>query len=287
MDLLTKFETHLNYTFPRTNSFHPHFDIAVEKMLNAGGKRFRPMLLLSVVSSKEPLLIDNALDVALALEYLHTYSLIHDDLPAMDNAPLRRGITTLHVEYDEATAILVGDGLNTHAFSLIANAPLDNDTKIECIKVLSYDGGIGGMVIGQAIDLFFENKPLDIEKLKYLHIHKTAKLIAGSLKMGAIIADYPLETQNKIYDFGIELGLLFQMQDDIIDEIEDEATAGKTTNNDEGKNSFTNLLGLDEAINQTDALANKLQQEFSTFDERIQNSLSSLMQKYLFRHRKD
>ena len=287
MELLTKFENHLNTTFPRTNSFHPHFDIAVEKMLKAGGKRFRPMLLLSVVASKEPLLVDNAMGVALALEYLHTYSLIHDDLPAMDDAPLRRGITTLHEEYDEATAILVGDGLNTHAFSLIANAPLDNDTKIECIKVLSYDGGIGGMVIGQAIDLHFENKPLDIEKLKYLHIHKTAKLIAGSLKMGAIIADYPLETQNKIYDFGIELGLLFQMQDDIIDEIEDEATAGKTTSNDEGKNSFTNLLGLTEAIHQTTQLALKLQSEFATFDERIQNSLSTLMQTYLFRHRKD
>ena len=287
MDLIAQFENHLNATLPKTNSFHPHFDTALAKMLNAGGKRFRPMLLLTMVESKEPLLVPNALDVALALEYLHTYSLIHDDLPAMDDAPLRRGITTLHEEYEEATAILVGDGLNTHAFSLIANAPLESDTKIECVKVLSNDGGIGGMIIGQAIDLFFENKPLDIEKLKYLHIHKTAKLIAGSLKMGAIIADYDLETKNSIYDFGIELGLLFQMQDDIIDEIEDEATAGKTTSNDEGKNSFTNLLGLDEAMRETDALANKLSNDFSKFDERIVTSLSPLVNRYLFRHRKD
>jgi geranylgeranyl diphosphate synthase type II len=191
-------------------------------MLSAGGKRFRPMLLLSVVEAKEPLLIDSALHVAYAIELLHTYSLIHDDLPAMDDAPLRRGHEKLHSTYDEATAILVGDGLNTEAFRVIADAPLSSDIKVECVRLLATDGGLAGMVLGQAIDLHFENKPLSIEKLKTLHFHKTAMLIASSLKMGAVIANYDAKTQNRLYEFGLDLGLLFQMQDDIIDVIQDE-----------------------------------------------------------------
>jgi len=284
--LLELFETHLNTNLPISDTFHPIFQDALKEMLDAGGKRFRPMLLLTIVNAVEPLLVKNALPVSLGLEYLHTYSLIHDDLPAMDNADLRRGHPTLHKTYDEVTAILVGDALNTHSFNLIANAPLSNDIKIELIKILSSDGGIDGMIIGQAIDCYFENHKLELNQLEFLHIHKTAKLIAGSLKMGAVIAGLSLEVQNKLYQFGIDIGLLFQIQDDIIDETATEEEAGKTTANDGAKNSFVNLLGLEGAIKSADELSAKCTKDLSNFDKNIQNNLMELLSKYLNRHKK-
>ncbi len=282
--LLETFENHLLENLPKSKTFHPHFEEALANMLQAGGKRFRPMLLLSVVNSKKSLLIPNSLDVALGLEMLHTYSLIHDDLPAMDNADLRRGFETLHKKYGEVTAILVGDALNTESFNKIANAPLRNDIKVELIKTLSSDGGIDGMIIGQAIDCFYENKRLELDQLEFLHTNKTAKLIAGSLKMGALIAEYDLETQEKLYNFGIDLGLLFQIQDDIIDETQTEEEAGKTTQNDEAKNSFVNLLGLAGAKEAADKLAKKCENTLNTFDTNLKENLDELLTKYLFRH---
>ncbi|MCK5293803.1 MAG: polyprenyl synthetase family protein [Arcobacteraceae bacterium] len=284
-NLLAQFEEYLNNNLPTSKSFHPIFEKALQDMLHAGGKRFRPMLLLSVVNSTNPLLLKNSLSIALAIELLHTYSLIHDDLPAMDNADLRRGHPTLHKSFDEVTAILVGDALNTHSFNLIANAPLSSDIKIELIKVLSSDGGIDGMIIGQAIDCYFENTLLELEKLEFLHIHKTAKLIAGSLKMGAIISGLNKKIQDDLYSFGIDIGLLFQIQDDIIDETMSEEEAGKTTSNDEAKNSFVNLLGLSGAIKSADKLALKCENSLKSFDIELQNGLNLILEKYLYRHK--
>ncbi len=283
--LLERFESYLNNNLPKSNSFHPIFEDALQDMLSAGGKRFRPMLLLTIVDATYPLLLNNAMDVALGVELLHTYSLIHDDLPAMDNASLRRGHPTLHTTYDEVTAILVGDALNTHAFNLISNAPLSNDTKIELIKTLSSDGGIDGMIIGQAIDCYFENQPISLEKLEFLHIHKTAKLIAASLKMGAIISNLDLQIQQQLYNFGIDLGLLFQIQDDIIDETMSEEEAGKTTSNDNAKNSFVNLLGLQGAIESADKLALKCNEQLDMFEVNIKNNLKDILTKYFTRHK--
>jgi uncharacterized protein involved in tolerance to divalent cations len=135
--MLDKFEDYLSSNLPASDSFHPHYEKSLQKMLLAGGKRFRPLLVLSVVQAYNPLLISSAMPVALAVEFLHTYSLIHDDLPAMDDAPLRRGHETLHTVYDEATAILAGDALNTESFNLIASAPLSSDIKIELVKELA------------------------------------------------------------------------------------------------------------------------------------------------------
>ncbi len=284
-ELLTSFEEYLLKNLPQSKTFHPYFEDALGDMLKAGGKRFRPMLLLSVVKSNKSLLVPNALPVAYGLEMLHTYSLIHDDLPAMDNADLRRGFQTLHKKYDEVTAILVGDALNTEAFNQIVQAPLHNDIKVELVKVLSVNGGIDGMIIGQAIDCFFENQKLELSQLEYLHIHKTAKLIAASLKMGAIISEYDLETQEKLYNFGIDIGLLFQIQDDIIDETQTEEEAGKTTQNDESKNSFVNLLGLEGAMNSANELADKCKNSLDELDENLKNSLTELLSKYLYRHK--
>jgi farnesyl diphosphate synthase len=284
-NLLETFENHLLDNLPKSKTFHPFFEDALAHMLKAGGKRFRPMLLLSVVKSNKSLLIPNALDIALGLEYLHTYSLVHDDLPSMDNADLRRGFETLHKKYDEVTAILVGDALNTEAFKLLSNASLSNDIKIDLIKCLSSDGGIDGMIIGQAIDCYFENQKLELEKLELLHIHKTAKLIASSLKMGAIISEYDLQTQEKLYNFGIDLGLLFQIQDDIIDETCTSEDAGKTTQNDEAKNSFVNLLGLEGAISSANNLAQKCEDTLNTLDTNLKVALEELLLKYINRHK--
>jgi len=284
-NLLEIFENYLNDNLPVSKTFHPIFEDALQDMLKAGGKRFRPMLLLSIVNAVEPLLIKNSLPIALAIEYLHTYSLIHDDLPSMDDASLRRGNPTLHKTYDEVTAILVGDALNTHCFNIIANSPLSSDIKIDLVKVLSSDGGIDGMIIGQAIDCYFENKKLELNQLEFLHIHKTAKLIAGGLKMGAIIANLSLDEQNKLYNFGIDIGLLFQIQDDIIDETISSKEAGKTTANDSSKNSFVNLLGLEGAIKSADELSAKCQDTLNSFSKsNIKSNLTKLLSKYLNRH---
>ena len=282
--MMKRFETYLNENLPKVPSFHPVYEEALGVMLTAGGKRFRPMLLLNIVDTYEPMLYNSALPVALALEMFHTYSLIHDDLPAMDDADLRRGHQTLHKRFDEVTAILAGDALNTDAFYLIAKAPLREDVKIKLVELLARDGGGRGMVLGQAIDCYFENTPLELEQVKTLHKNKTAKLIAVSLQMGAIIVGLEKKAQDDLYTFGIDLGLLFQIQDDIIDETQSEEEAGKPTGNDSDKNSFVNLLGLEKTVEEADTLAKDLQRRFESFDEKLQTALQPLMNTYLYRH---
>jgi len=283
--IMQRFEAYLEANLPKVESFHPHYNDAMAAMLLAGGKRFRPMLLLSVVEAYEPLLFESSLAPALALEFLHTYSLIHDDLPAMDDAPLRRGFETLHVTYDEATAILSGDALNTEAFYHLSKAALRDDIKIKLVEILARDGGTYGMVLGQSIDLHFENTPLSLEQVKVLHTNKTAKLIAASLLMGAVIVGLDKGKQEALYTFGIDLGLLFQIQDDIIDETQSEEEAGKTTGNDGDKNSFVNLIGLEKTVEEAENLAKRLENQFNEFDEVLQNGLRDIVKKYLYRHR--
>jgi farnesyl diphosphate synthase len=280
-----RFEAYLEKNLPTVDSFHPHYNNALATMLLAGGKRFRPMLLLSVVEAYEPLLFEASLAPALSLEFLHTYSLIHDDLPAMDDAPLRRGFETLHITYDEATAILVGDALNTEAFYRLAKSPLRDDVKIKLVELLARDGGTYGMVLGQSIDLYFENQPLSIEQIKTLHINKTAKLIATSLMMGAVIVGLEKRKQEELYHFGIDLGLLFQIQDDIIDETHSDEEAGKTTSNDGDKNSFVTLMGLEKTVEEAELLALDLENRFNALDKQLQDGLKEIVQKYLYRHR--
>jgi len=278
--LVQRFEVFLKAKLPVIESFHPHFSHAFGEMLDVGGKRFRPLLLLSVVESSKPLLVENALHVALGLEMMHTYSLIHDDLPCMDDAALRRGHPTLHISYDETTAVLVGDALNTHAFYLLANAPLSAEIKIKLVSILSSDAGVYGMVLGQAIDCFFEDKPLNIDELTFLHLHKTAKLIAASLLMGAVICELDKATQEALYQFGLKLGLLFQVQDDIIDATLSCEEAGKPTKNDGHKNSFVNLLGLEGAKIEKQKLIKELENELEKLDAALSKRLKSIVDEY-------
>ncbi len=279
--LLKEFENFLHTNLPNCKSFHPHFEKALHDILKLKGKRFRPLLLLSVVDIYEPLLVPNSLSVAMALEMIHTYSLIHDDLPTFDNASLRRSHPTLHVTYDEVTATLVGDALNTDSFLFIANAPLSNDTKIALIRELSSNAGSSGMVLGQAIDCFFENKKLTLDKLTFLHIHKTAKLIACSLKMGAIIVDLPKEKQELIYEIGLKIGLLFQVQDDIIDATKTTKEAGKPTSSDTNKNSFSNLLGVKGALKEKTKLIDEIKIITKKVDSKLEQRVSNMIDTYL------
>jgi len=281
---MQNFEDFLLANLPTSKSIHPTYEEALQQMLKAGGKRFRPALLLGVVKAYNPLMSAGARYAAYAVELLHTYSLIHDDLPAMDDSPLRRGEPTLHVLYDEVTAILVGDALNTYSFEVLANAPFSDYTRVQLINELAKNGGLNGMVLGQAIDCYFENRPLSIEDIKTLHINKTAKLIAASLKMGAIIVGRE-EIAESLYEFGIKLGLLFQIQDDILDVTQSSQEAGKLTNNDEDKNSFVTILGLDESIKEADALALELSDELESFDENLKHELSPLLVRYINRHK--
>ena len=275
------FIKHLENHLPKVQSFHPFFNEALAKMLKAGGKHFRAQLLLGVVQNKAPHLIPNALNAALALEFIHTYSLIHDDLPAMDNADLRRGTPTLHKSYDETTAILVGDALNTEAFLLLSNLNLKESIKINLIRTLAFNAGINGMIIGQAIDCYFEDKKLNLEELEFLHTHKTAKLIAAALKMGCEICELDEKESEKIYQIGLKLGLIFQINDDIIDETMSEEESGKPSKHDEHKNSFVNLLGLEKAIQSKENLINECKNDLDDLDANLVHMIKSLMIKYL------
>ncbi len=282
---MQSFEDYLISNIPKVETFHPHYNSALEYIVKNSGKHFRPKLLLSVVSAYEPLLIESSYKVALALELFHTYSLIHDDLPCMDNSNLRRGKETLHIIYNEATATLIGDALNTYAFELISTSAFRSDVIVELVKILATNGGVSGMVLGQAIDLEFENTPLTLKQVEHLHTNKTAKLIASSLLMGAVIVGLEKDKKDRLYNFGLDLGLLFQVQDDIIDVTSTQSEAGKPIGSDEDKNSFINIIGLEASLEYANSLASKLEEEFKSFDSNLQTSLKELLDKYLYRHK--
>lgn len=275
------FDDFFKANLPKVDSFHPHFNESLGWILNAGGKHFRAKLLLGVVESLsgDVNLVKNAYSVAMGVELLHTYSLIHDDLPCMDNADLRRGVQTIHKKFDETTAVLVGDALNTHAFYMLSQANLDPKIIVKCTQILSKNGGIYGMIIGQAIDCHFENKKLNLDDLIFLHTKKTGALIAASMQMGAVIAGCDDEMCDQIYTTGIDLGLAFQIHDDILDATSSAQDIGKPVQNDVSKNSFTNLLGLKEAIKFRDELEDKI--ILNLAQSQIKNLISNLINQYL------
>ncbi|BCD47126.1 polyprenyl synthetase family protein [Helicobacter suis] len=283
-NLCQDFEVYLKHAKPKLKSFHPTFEQAFWEMLLNGGKRFRPKLLLAVLSSfmRSHLMIKNAFPIALALEVLHTYSLIHDDLPCMDNAPLRRYHPTLHVSYGVTVATLVGDGLNTYAFELLSSARLPNALKVSLISTLAHCGGVFGMVLGQAIDCYFEHKPLLREQLEILHTLKTAKLIAASLKMGALIAKKyartPTNLPTTLFNFGLKLGLFFQVRDDIIDRTKSPEESGKSTQLDTFKNNYVNLLGLKGAQDYLKTLQTELKATLNTLPPLLALHLQTLLE---------
>lgn len=228
---------------------------AMRYALLAGGKRIRPLLSYAVTQTLEgnPLL---ARSFATAIEYVHTYSLIHDDLPAMDDDELRRGKPTLHIQYNEATAILAGDALLTQAFQILSSPQLYSfpaappEIAIKQIQLLSKAAGLQGMVEGQQRDLNAEGEALSLEALVQLHQHKTGRLIVASLLGGAIAtgcSDSGITTA--LTEFGEALGLAFQVQDDILDATSTTQILGKTAGSDQQaqKATFPSLIGLTES----------------------------------------
>lgn len=217
--------------------------------LNAGGKRVRPALLLATLKSfGKPL--EEGYDIACAIEMIHTYSLIHDDLPAMDNDDLRRGKPTNHKVFGEAMAILAGDALFTYSFELIATIHgVGPEKKLLLVKEIAKASGPEGMVGGQVADMEGENKTLSIEELMYIHEHKTGDLLSASIISGAIIAGASTNDLTNLKKFAKELGLMFQIKDDILDVEGDAETIGKPigSDDDNNKSTYPNLLGLDGA----------------------------------------
>ncbi|HAX72486.1 MAG TPA: geranyl transferase [Firmicutes bacterium] len=217
--------------------------------LSVGGKRLRPILLFSILESLN-IPIHKGYRVASALEMIHTYSLIHDDLPAMDDDELRRGKPTNHIVFGEATAILAGDSLLTQAFEIIGeDETLSHETRLKIIVELSKAAGPMGMVAGQVLDMEAENKTVTIEQLKNIHVNKTGKLIEFSLVSGAIIADLSQEDINLLRQYAYHIGLAFQIKDDILDIEGNEELIGKTIGSDltNGKSTYVTLTSLEQA----------------------------------------
>ncbi|RID83982.1 polyprenyl synthetase family protein [Mesobacillus zeae] len=219
--------------------------------LEAGGKRIRPLLLFATLEAfgKDPA---SGAEAAAAIEMVHTYSLIHDDLPSMDDDALRRGKPTNHIVYGEATAILAGDALLTHSFRLLADIPeqvADASVKLGLIAGLSDAAGAEGMVGGQTADMQGEGKELSLGELEYIHLNKTGRLLAYSVLAGALLAGADAHTREKLSKFAYHLGLAFQIRDDILDLEGTEEQIGKPVGSDEGnkKSTYPSLLSLDGA----------------------------------------
>lgn len=225
--------------------------------LEAGGKRIRPLLLFAVIDAfqKDPAI---GLHAAAAIEMIHTYSLIHDDLPSMDDDDLRRGKPTNHIVFGEANAVLAGDALLTYSFQLLAEAPDSSvplTSKLSLIRLLAQSAGAEGMVGGQVADMLGEDKDLNLKELQYIHIHKTGKLLTCSVLSGAILAGASEEQMEHLKTFAHHLGLAFQIRDDLLDVSGDESVIGKRVGSDEEsqKTTYPSLLGMkgaEEALNQ-------------------------------------
>ena len=222
---------------------------AVLYSIHAGGKRIRPYLLIEVLESLQvPITIAHA-QVAAALEMIHTGSLIHDDLPAMDDDDFRRGRLTNHKKFGEALAILAGDALFLDPYALIAQADLPNEIKVDLVASLSLSSGSMGMVAGQVLDMEGEGKHLNLEELQTIHANKTGKLLTFPFQAAGVIAGLDENLQKQLKTVGELIGLAFQVRDDVLDVTASFEEIGKTPQKDlqAEKSTYPALLGLDEA----------------------------------------
>ncbi|MCB0218510.1 MAG: polyprenyl synthetase family protein [Chrysiogenetes bacterium] len=252
---------------------------AMQYALLGGGKRLRPILVLAAceaVGGKAAA----AYPAACAIEMIHTYSLVHDDLPSMDDDDLRRGRPTTHKKYDEATAILVGDALLTQAFTVLtdprAGLPLADKKRAELVLVLSDAAGWRGMVGGQALDMAAEKKQISLKELRTLHGAKTGALLTASLSMGAIVGGASAKKREALERYGRSIGLAFQVVDDILDVTADTATLGKPAGSDEGhdKSTFPKLMGLDKSRKEAARLIAQAKKELAPFGKKAEPLLA-------------
>ncbi len=246
---------------------------AMNYSLFNGGKRVRPVLVYASAQAVDT--IHSGCDaVAAALECMHAYSLVHDDLPAMDDDQLRRGKPTCHIAFDEATAILTGDALQPLAFELISQAEnISPELKLQLIQQLAQAAGASGMVGGQAIDLASVDQQLNLNQLEQMHNLKTGALIRASVRMGALATGRASDSQlQALDDYARAIGLAFQVQDDILDVTADTETLGKQQGADQALNkpTYVSLLGLDRARAKAQQLHQQALQALDGFDERAQ-----------------
>ena len=220
-----------------------------------GGKRFRPLLTCAACTAFGGR-AEDALAPACALEFIHAYSLVHDDLPAMDDAALRRGAPSCHALHGEALAILAGDALQTLAFSTLARSSASAGTRLAAIGVLAEASGWRGMAGGQCFDLANVGRALTLSELQALHGAKTGALIAAAVRLGALFANADAQSQALAEEFGGRVGLAFQIMDDVLDVIGDSAALGKSAKADEkaGKSTFAAVLGVEAARAKAQAL---------------------------------
>ena len=244
---------------------------AMRYSVMAGGKRLRPFL---VIATADLFNVSRACSerVAAALEMIHTYSLIHDDLPAMDNDNMRRGKPTCHVQYDEATAILAGDALLTLAFEVLAHHDTHDSEKIRCDLVIEVSRAVGahGMVGGQMLDLVAENYELGVAEITRLQRMKTGALMSCSCQAGAILGKASKTQRHLLNAYAHDIGLAFQISDDLLDIEGDPKKLGKATNKDDkaGKATFVSLLGVERARDQAKALTDQAIKSLEVFGKK-------------------
>lgn len=219
---------------------------AMQYSLEAGGKRIRPLLIMLICQSLEKKIDTDVLSVAGSLEFLHTYSLIHDDLPEMDNDDLRRGKPTNHKVFGQDIAVLAGDALLTEAFGWLAKTKLTPKKRITLVAALAKAAGANGMVAGQTGDILGEKTTLTLSELMQVHKNKTGQLLEYACFAGAILGEATPKQEQALVTFGQKFGLAFQIYDDILDVTATTAELGKTANKDvvENKNTYPRLLGL-------------------------------------------
>jgi geranylgeranyl diphosphate synthase type II len=248
---------------------------AMKYSLMAGGKRIRPVLCLAASEAVGGRPKD-AMRAACALEMVHTYSLIHDDLPAMDDDELRRGKPTCHVAFGEATAILAGDALLTMAFEILASVPFENgdqaDKWLQVIQIIASSAGSRGMIQGQMLDIAAEGSQLNVDDLESIHRLKTGALIEASLQCGALLAEADKDQQRLLKTYARNIGLAFQVTDDILNVEGNPALMGKAVGTDRlnKKNTYPSLLGLDASKQFAQKLIRLALQALEVFDNKAE-----------------
>jgi len=267
----------LEQYLPGPENYPPLIFQAMRYSLLSGGKRIRPVLCLATLEALgAESLQESVLPVACALEMIHTYSLIHDDLPAMDDDDCRRGIPTSHKAFGEDIAILAGDGLLTEAFCLLSNRKLlvgiPPERTLAVIHEIAMAAGCFGMIGGQVVDVRSEGMTVDETSLYYIHTHKTGAMIVASIRAGALLAGAGSEALAALSLYGHNIGLMFQIVDDILNVEGDKSTTGKSTGSDasRGKITFPSLFGVEMSREKACALAEQALHALSGFDRRTE-----------------
>ena len=261
-------EATLEQALPSPDQAPGRLHAAMRHAVLGGGKRMRPLLVYAAgaVSGAPEAMLDAP---AAAVELIHAYSLVHDDLPAMDDDDLRRGRPTVHVAFDEATAILAGDALQTRAFEVLAQAPADADIRLAWVQALAGASGVAGMCGGQALDIDATGRQQSLEELARMHAWKTGALIHAAVRLGALAGRAAPDVVERLDGFASSLGLAFQIRDDILDVEGSSEQLGKTAGKDaaQSKSTYPALLGMDGAKARLNELDASMREALSPFGE--------------------